>query len=153
MKKLLLVSLMTLLVCVLPVAASNDHSTELSYTVEEAYEWSAPADITFTNNINSESKTGSVSVTQNIIAGNKKLQIKIASGEDFKLTSAAGDFRTYQVKKGSDVLAAGAVVLEVASGVNTSSQELSFALQSAATQKAGTYTGICEFEAGIVSAS
>ncbi len=152
MKKLLVTISVLLCFLLVGVSAEND-STQLNYTVESSYTWAAPANITFQNNINSEAKTGTLSVTENIIENGKKLHIIIDPAEDFLLTSTAGDTRTYVVKKGSSPLAAGATVIDVLAGTNTGSQELSFELQSVTTQKAGTYTGVCNFVASIVNAN
>jgi hypothetical protein len=152
-KKLLSLSIVfALLLMFVPVKASDTKTTDLSLTVSQTYEWSAPASITFTTNATNETKAGTVSVTSNVIPDGKKLVIKISSTEDFKMTSGTA-YRTYQVKKGSSVLAAGGTVLEVASGSNTGSQSLDFILQSVANPVAGTFTGTCDFEASIVNAS
>lgn len=87
-KKYLVAPLATLM-CLSPVFATetseDDHLTKLNYTVDQSYKWSAPADITFTTNIDKESRTGAVSVTENIIAGNETLKISIASDADFQI--------------------------------------------------------------------
>lgn len=142
-----------------PVAlfAENTTSgeTELSYTVAESYTWAAPADITFDQNANSNSKSGTFEVTENVIAYGKKLSIKIADDEDFKLvdTASPSNTRDYKITKGGAELAAGDVVLEVAAGTNTGTQDVSFELQSVGVQKAGTYTGTANFVSSIIDAA
>lgn len=155
MKKICLV-LLTALMIILPVfaQASDSHQTTLNYEVGESYTWQAPADITFTTNINNESKAGTVQVTSNVIGAGKKLVISIDSNEDFLMTAASGsDTRAYKVFAGQTEKAAGASVLEVLAGTNTGSQELSFQLQSVSVQKAGVYSGTCNFSAAIENAS
>lgn len=133
----------------IPAKAANTTSddTLISYTVSESYTWTAPADITFTTSANSETKSGTVSVTTNVIGSGKKLVISIDSNEDFLLTDTAdsNNTRSYQIKKGTTVLTKGASVLEVAAGTNTGSQALDFVLQSVTVQKAGTYKGTANF--------
>lgn len=109
--------------------SADDHSTNINYEVEESYKWEAPADIVFTNNIDTETKGGTVKVLENIIEGNKTLVISIGSGENFKITSLEGIERDYQVLKDSEVLSAGSRVLLIPSGVNDGSQDLDFELK------------------------
>jgi hypothetical protein len=154
MKKICLI-LLAALVLVCPVFASeNTHQTTLTYEVGEAYTWTAPAAITFVTNSNNDVEAGTVSVTSNVIAAGKKLQIKIDSGEDFLMTLTGGsDTRSYKVLIGETEKEAGDVVLEVLAGTNTGSQALNFALQSVSVQKAGTYSGTCNFVAAVVDAN
>lgn len=150
MKKVLII--LTLIMCTFftacPVAAESQN-TEINYTVAESYTWTAPAAITFTNNINTETKSGTLSVSENIITAGKTLTIKIANNEDFLLTGPQGDTRAFTVKKGSDTIAAGGTVLTVAAGTNTGTANLDFILTSVTVQKAGTYSGTCEFVASV----
>ena len=138
-------------------ASTDDHRTNINYYVEESYKWSAPADITFTTNIDSENKTGTVSVLENIIPGGKTLVISIGPDEDFKLTSVEGINRDYEVIKESETLSASSRVLLVPSGTNEDSQELTFTLQGVVggnvSQKAGRYTGVLNFQASLVDSS
>ena len=155
-KKYFVTSMATLM-CLSPVFAADtpedDHLTNLSYTVDQSYKWSAPADITFTTNIDRESKTGAISVTENIIAGNETLKISIASDAVFQIKSKEDSIRNYKVLKDSDELSAGSLVLEVPSGRNEATQDLNFELQSVksgnTSQVAGTYTGTLNFVANI----
>ena len=155
-KKYLVVPLATLM-CLSPVFAANtpedDHLTKLNYTVDQSYKWSAPADITFTTNIDRESKTGAISVTENIIAGNETLKISIASDAVFQIKSKEDSIRNYKVLKDSNELSAGSLVLEVPSGINAATQDLNFELQGVksgnTSQVAGTYTGTLNFVANI----
>lgn len=133
--------------------STDDHTTNINYTVEESYKWQAPADLIFTKNIDNEVLTGSVSVLENIIEATKTLVISIGPGEDFKLTSAEGATRDYTVSKDSEVLSAGSRVLLVPSGTYSGAQDLDFELQGVVSgntsQKAGVYTGTLNFVANI----
>lgn len=158
MKKLitLLLSVLMIATCSMTVFAADtstdDHKTNLSYTVDETYKWAAPADITFDVNENTDSKTGTLEVTENVITGGKKLQIKITDGQEFKITSVEGIKRDYTVTGATaGALSVGGVALEVNAGTNTGSDTLTFALQEVAVQQAGTYTGTLNFEAAIVA--
>ena len=139
----------------LGVAAEDDNkSTNVNFTVSSSYTWSAPSDITFTTDAATDTKEGTVSVTKNVIPGDKKLRITVASSQaNFNITSAEGAVRSYALKKGQTVLAAGNTVLDVVAGTNTGSQALTFNLLADANVKAGTYTGTCTFTAAIVDAS
>ena len=82
---------------------TNTGSTEITYTVDESYAWTAPADITFTADSNgSEVKAGTVNVTKNTIGSGKTLKISIASDQVFELTDAnnPSNKRSYTVKDG-----------------------------------------------------
>lgn len=146
--------------------SSDDHLTNISYTVDETYKWAAPADITFDKNLNSNSKTGTVSVEENVIAGDKKLSIKISGEQEFKISN--GLLGPNEVKRDYTVTGAGSsnggletvgtgsinvgdVVLEVPSGTNAATNVLTFDLKSVTVQQAGTYTGTLNFEAAIVN--
>lgn len=137
--------------------STDDHLTNLTYTVEESYKWSAPSDFVFTTNVDAEIKTGTVSVMENIIAGGSTLKISIGPDEVFKLTSGEGSTRDYKLLKDSNELSAGSEVLAVPSGVNEATQNLNFELQGVVngntSQVAGTYTGTLNFVANIETTS
>ena len=133
-----------------PVLAENTTtgSTQVNYTVNESYSWTAPADIAFTANSNgSEVKAGTVNVTKNTIGSGKTLKIGIASDQTFELTDTANSSnkRTYTVKDGSTALSAGSEVLAVAAGTDTASKSLSVQMTSVGTEVAGTYSGTLRF--------
>lgn len=141
-------SIMTMMASVAPVVA-EEKTTQINYTVTEAYTWEAPAAITFESN--TDTKPGTLSVTKNVIGYGKKLQIKIDSAEDFKLVDSAdsNNFRTYKIKNGDSVLGAGDVVLEVNAGTNEGSAALTFALDGVTVEKAGSYAGVANFVSSI----
>lgn len=141
-----------------PVFADNEtgKNTTVKYVVAESYTWSAPASFSFTDNINTESKNGTVSVTKNVIGSKKKIQIGVDPNAVFELadTADANNKRTYTLKKNDTnktALAKGSVVLEVNAGTNTGSQGVIFGLNSVSVQKAGTYKGTLNFTAKIVA--
>lgn len=132
--------------------STDDHKTNFTYEVTETYKWEAPADITFDANTNTNSKTGTLSVLENVIPGGKKLSIKITDGQAFKITSAEGIERDYTVTGATaGSLAVGGTVLEVNAGTNTGSEELTFALQGVTVQQSGTYTGTLNFESAVIA--
>lgn len=133
-----------------PVLAENTNtgSTEITYTVDESYAWTAPADITFTADSNgSEVKAGTVNVTKNTIGSGKTLKISIASDQVFELVDAnnPSNKRSYTVKDGTNDLSAGSEVLAVEAGTDTGSKNLNVQLDSVATEVAGSYTGTLRF--------
>lgn len=139
-----------------PVFAENTTtgSTQVNYTVDESYDWTAPADIVFTSNSNgSEVKTGNVNVTKNTIGSCKMLTIGIASDQTFELTDTANSSnkRTFTVKDGSTALSAGSEVLSVEAGTDTASKNLSIQMTSVGTEVAGTYSGTLRFVSNIIS--
>lgn len=163
MKKILTLGLSLAMIASLGVtnvfAADNstdDHVTNITYEVGETYKWTAPADITFTMNSNNlDVKTGTLSVEENVIAGDKRLSISV-NDQDFKVVTPAGAERTYKIYKGSDnsgtEVLRNTEVLTVANGVNTGSQQLAFELQNVSVLQAGVYSGTVGFTASILAA-
>lgn len=183
MKKLitLLLSVLMIATCSMTVFAwdeepkpgndesTDDHQTLISYKVEESYEWSAPVDISFEKNLYTDTKPGTVSITKNIIAGGKTLNIHIMgdAANEFKVTSRAEDgsvVRNFAVNKGSTyeedtILASDAVICSAASGVNAHSETLAFTLLNpdggvgavlgTKQLSAGEYSGLVNFKATI----
>lgn len=158
MKKILTV-LLTLLMVLSSVGmvfaeGEDTKSTSVTYQVGEYYEWVQPADVAFTNNAY-QNVERSVAVTKNTIEANNKLNIKILgdANNEFKIKAEEGDTTlAYAVSKSIDgtALTTGTSVLEVASGINTISQNLYFTLTKNGSEAAGNYSGICTFEAEIV---
>lgn len=151
-------SLVGVMTTITPVFADNEtgKNTTINYVVAESYTWSAPADFSFTQNVNSESKNGTVSVTKNVIGSKKKIQIGVDPNATFELadTADATNKRTYTLKKNDasqTALAKGSTVLEVNAGTNTGSQGVIFGLNGVSVQKAGTYNGTLNFTAKIVA--
>lgn len=140
-----------------PDTSTDDHVTKLTYEVSVSYKWSAPADFSFTDNVDAETKQGTVSVIENIIPGDATLKISICPDETFKLTSGEGATRDYKVLKGEAILDKGSLVLAVPSGVNDDDQELNFTLvgvvneSTNTSQVAGTFKGTLNFVANIES--
>lgn len=139
-------------------STNGANSTTVNYVVTESYTWAAPANFSFTKNVNAENKSGTVAVTKNVIASKKKVQIKVADDAVFKLadTSNAANTREYTLKKGDasgTALSAGSVVLEVNAGTNTGSQALTFGLKSVGVQKSGNYAGTLKFQSSVVAKS
>lgn len=78
-------SLVGVMTTITPVFADNEtgKNTTINYVVAESYTWSAPADFSFTQNVNTESKNGTVSVTKNVIGSKKKIQIGVDPNATF----------------------------------------------------------------------
>lgn len=165
--------LTTLLVCMcmlalVPFSAisaeEGEKSTNLTYQVDSAYEWAIHSDIDFGANKGVNQKSGviakissdniGVKVTKNVIPTGNVLQIKIKNTQEFKIASAGTEL-TYEVYKGTTktgtALAAGDVVLSVASGTNAGAQPLYFELSTStgAAEVAGTYNGTITYEAAL----
>ncbi len=133
-------------------------STTVNYTVEEAYTWSVPSEVTFTagegGNVvtadGEDTNPQKVKVENNVIANTKKLQIALGSNQTFKIISKEGAALSYKVTKNSSDLRSDSVVLEVVAGTNTGEQALTFTLTKDEVEKAGTYTGTLSYTASVV---
>lgn len=169
MKKLLTVMLTALMVLTSGVSVfageADTKNTNVTYSVEAGYEWTQPASldgIAFDDTDGGHVKSGNVEVTKAVIAGDQVLNIYIngdAEGE-FKIVSSEGAELTYEVKKGTDSVSAGDKVLSIVAGTdladesNPGLQALSFELtDETAGDIAGTFTGICTFEAKLEAAN
>lgn len=143
---------------------TNTHHTDITYTVEESYKWSAPADFSFTANQYSETKTGEVKILENIIEGGKTLNIKINGDADghFKVKSAEGIVRNFEMNKNDADGAAvnvNDIVCSAAAGTNTHTETLAFTLLNpdggrgtvlgTKQLQAGSYVGLVNFTASI----
>lgn len=138
-------------------------NTKVKYNVTESYVWTVSPEITFTND-NSESdsnQTGTITVSNNVIAYGKKLQISVKGSESdgsFKITNI-GDSNTkltYTIKKDNAEVSTGSVALEVPAGTLMTSQNLTFTLssdQKKAAKYAGEYSGTATFTATVVDAN
>lgn len=147
------------------LAADNKttDTTTVKYSVEESYTWSVPSEIEFTSTsdtviANADSgNTQKVKVTKNVIAENKKLQIKAAgsgtSGAFTIQTNEAVRILPYSIKVGNavDNLAVNGVVLEVNAGTNTGVADLTFTLTKDSVEQAGDYNGTVTYTAVVVS--
>ncbi|MBR0419249.1 MAG: hypothetical protein IJI66_08775 [Erysipelotrichaceae bacterium] len=175
MKKFLAIMLAMLCICTMGVAATGDvdgtsaadtsDTADVLYAVNEGYTWSIHADIDFGEDagvnsyverlVDENNDDAIISVSRNIIAHGKKLQISIASANGFKVKTAANDELSYEVRKNNAsgaALAANDSVLEVAAGTNTGSQALYFKLttSAAAAEVAGNYSDTLTYTAAIV---
>lgn len=161
MKKLLTIMLAMLMVLASGVsifadepASPDTKDTDVSYSVEAGYEWTQPADIVFDDAENGYIKTGDVTVTKAVIAGDEVLNIYINGDANgfYKIVSDEGAELTYDVKKDASSVSTGSIVLTVEAGEtdleNNGVAELSFELTDpTAGDIAGEFAGICTFEA------
>ena len=145
---------------ILPVSASepDNKGTDVLYQVTSNYAWQIHGQIDFGQDkgaagetvqaqINSENV--GVKVTQNRIAEGQSLRITINTANGFKVKSGTIE-RSYQVLKGASPLAANDTVLELAAGVNTGDQPLSFVLAGQEAEVAGNYSDRVTYTATIV---
>lgn len=136
---------------IMPIMAEDtqsNKSTTINYEVAETYDWTVPASVTFTDN-GTTAKTGTVSVTKNVIGYGKILVISIDSNEDFALkdSTESKNTRTYKVfvGSGSTALAKAGEVLKTPAGTNTSNVSLTFKLDSISVEKSGSYSDTLAF--------
>ena len=170
MKKILTVLLTVLMVLTAGTSVFAEETdpkkfkdTEVTYFVEASYEWNQPADIEFDDlDDTGHVKAGNVEVTEAVIAGDQVLNIYIRGDADgeFKIVSAEGAELTYEVKKGTDSVSVDDAVLTVAAGTdladetNPGVKALSFELTDPNVGSvAGSYSGICTFEAKLEKAA
>lgn len=133
-----------------PVVA-EEKTTNIGYTVDQAYNWTIPSSIVFKTNSNTDTQPFKVNVTKNVIGYGKSLHIALADDSTFKIydVDSPSNTRDYKVSLGGTNYAKGSDVLAVPSGTNTGSTSLDFALQPVAVQKAGTYKGIIDFVSNV----
>ncbi len=150
----------------LPVFAAEDSTTKASdqtkvkYNITEGYTWTVTPEITFTNDNTDadDSKEGTITVSKNIIAYGKKLQISVKSDEtDNSFKIANNDEKlTYTIKKDNTEIQSGGVALDVPAGTSSMTQNLTFTLSAAqkkAAKYAGEYSGTATFTAAVVDAA
>ena len=162
MKKLLTI-LLALLCCVATVLADepDTKTTDVSYTVEESYEWTVPSDTEFTALATDQKLEDEVSVIKCLIADKNVLKISLddTDGANDMLLEYAGDKVAYEVAltEGGDALAAGDLVLKVASGELAPTGEGSTKTQNVygkitgSPKKAGTYEDTLTFVANVIA--
>ena len=174
----LLATMTTTSVFAIEGTSANDTTgtTTVKYEVTEGYTWSIPAVIDFgkdagvnKTNVNGTAKTtdgaatdSKVSVTKNVIAEGKKLQITAkGSGTEGAFTIKSKDGNgskelTYTIKVDSaaGAISAGASVLDVPAGTNTKDAKLTFTLSTTedAAETAGSYQGTVTYTASVVDA-
>ena len=149
MKRILAVILAAVMVMGLATAVFADDktldgdagTTNVTYTTEEAYTVTIPADITLTSS--KLSATGNVKVTNALLGSGETLKITVASSNGYNLVN--GDSKiAYTVKKGETTITADAnEVISVEAGVkitDTNSAALTFATTEA-NIKAATAAG------------
>lgn len=118
----------------------------------ESFNWTVPSTITFDTNSNANTKSGTVSVTDNTLASGRTLNIKIASDASLTLKdkSNSANTRKYTAKKGNTNLTAGSTILSLPTST-TGSQAIDFSLvgASGSAQVAGEYQDILKFTATV----
>ncbi len=165
MKKLLSILMVALCVLTLGVAAEDPDTkgANVQYRVNESYTWAVHADIDFganagvnqTVNRNAAIEGGDavgVAVTENVISDGKKLQIKVASQNNWRVVNGSTSLAYTATPAGGSALANNDTVLEVPAGTNTGSKAIAFSLNtgSATAEVAGNYLDVLTYTAAIV---
>lgn len=118
----------------------------------ESYNWTVPSVITFDTNSNTNTKSGTVTVTDNTLASGRTLNIRISSSASFKLKDKANsaNTRNYSVSRDGTALNAGSTVISLPTATKSGSQAISFSLAGAnGAQVAGSYQDILRFTAAV----
>ena len=150
------------LCCVMLLA--DDKTTNVKYSVDSNYSWEIHTTIDFGEDAGvnttvdrtatlSDSMIAGVRVNSNVIPPDTRLDISLASSNDFKIVNGS-TLLDYTVSKtnGGEQLLAGASVLQVPSGTNSANQPLYFKLrtQAGTAEVAGTYNGTINYVAEII---
>ena len=150
------------LCCVMLLA--DDKTTNVKYSVDSNYSWEIHTTIDFGEDAGvnttvdrtatlSDSMVAGVRVNSNVIPPDTRLNISLASSNDFKIANGS-TLLNYTVSKtnGGEQLLAGASVLQVPSGTNSANQPLYFKLrtQAGTAEVAGTYNGTINYVAEII---
>lgn len=150
---------------------NNTKKTEVKYEVTQSYEWSVPANVTFsdTNNVVTADGTSSnsdsvqaVHVTKNVIPADSTLKITVTSTnkdttkKDFTIVSEENATLHYTIKKQDSskeyntAIEPDGIVTTVAAGINAKDEPLQFTLTKDSVEKAGTYVATLAFTAEVV---
>ena len=136
---------------------TQEKSTEVSYAIEESYEWTIHSAIDFGTDINNKtvSKGNRVNVSKNVLMKGNKLVIKVkGSGTNnaFTISNGNGETLSYTVGDGSKTFNANDVILELQAGTNEGYKDLEFKLNTNNKSKyAGAYTGTVSYTAEILT--
>lgn len=134
---------------------TQEKSTEVSYAIEESYEWTIHSAIDFGTDSNDKtvSKGNRVNVSKNVLMKGNKLVIKVkGSGTNnaFTISNGNGETLSYTVGDGSKTFNANDVILELQAGTNEGYKDLEFNLDTSNKSKyAGAYTGTVSYTAEI----
>ena len=132
--------------------ADTTQSTKVNYTVGTSCTWTVPSEVTFTKNAETDTQSGKVTVSDNVIPSDKSTQIALDTTNPFTVTSGSATRNFTVGTDASSILKAGDPVLTVASGTASGEQALTFKLlapQNGVLQ-AGTYTGTVSYTAALV---
>lgn len=141
-------------------AQDSAKDTTLEYTVDESYEWAIHPSIDFGANagVNQHvaEANNKVEVTKNVLREGKKLHITVrGSGTDgaFSIDNGGSEVLSYAINDGDADLEVDGTVLDVESGTNTGSKDLTFTLAttSKTAEVAGEYNGTVTYSAAVVA--
>lgn len=147
MKKLFALILAIALMATLSVTAfaadydtTGDKGMTVTYSVNPGYTVTIPTDVTIDGNSTTISAEGVV------VEKGQYVSVTLAENNDFTVTSGEGATLTYTVTKGDQPVAAGGEILAVnPKDGKTGTATLTFDIDEAAIQYAGTYTGTATF--------
>ena len=151
MKKLFALTLAVAMLATMSVIAfaadydtAGDKGMTVTYSVAPTYTVTIPTDVTVDGNATT------ISAENVVVEKGKYVSVSLADGNDFTVTTAEGATLTYTVTANGENIAAGGEILAVnpADG-KTGSASVTFAIDEAAIQYAGTYTGTATFTVAV----
>ena len=139
---IMVVALMATMSATAFAANTTGGSTRVSFSVEPTYTVTIPTDVT----IGTEATETTVSAANVVVNKGKYVSVTLSDDNDFTVATAEGAVLTYTVSKDGENVAAGGEILAVnpADG-KTGSASVTFDIDEAAIQYAGTYTGSATF--------
>ena len=145
---LLLVVVMMATMSVTALAADYDTAGEkgmtVTYNVAPTYTVTLPADVTIDGN------STTISADNVVVEKGKYVSVSLAADNNFVVRTPQGAELTYTVTANSAVVAAGGEILAIdpADG-KIGSVDITFAIDEASIQYAGTYTGTATFTVAV----
>ena len=143
---------LTMILCIGSVALAATEETgtqpvDVETDVKPSFNWTVPS-----GTLEGNGGTGTVTVSNCILATGTKLQITVASAHDWKLVNGPNSYIEYGLKVKDAELGESRVVLEVYPGVLSTSVNISSIIKSTeGVTLAGTHSDTLTFTATIVS--
>ena len=149
MKKLFALLLAVALMATLSVTAfaadydtTGDKGMDVTYSVEPGYTVTIPETVT----IGAEGTEKTVSAEDVVVNKGQYVSVSLAADNNFTVKTAEGATLTYTVTKGGQPVAAGGEILAInPTDGKTGTATVTFDIDEAAIQYAGTYTGSATF--------
>ena len=122
----------------------DQRGMNVTYTVDPAYTVTIPTDVTIDGN------STTISAENVVVEKGKYVSVSLAADNDFTVATAEGAELTYTVTANGENIAAGGEILAVnpADG-KTGTANITFDIDEAAIQYAGTYTGTATFTVSV----